>query len=120
MEPQILLFHYSEAVLLARVLPLFDEVEQFLVQPLIEQLEIAFPEPILSSADVVQRIIDFVYAQRLPSVLLEDSVLYVNRVLARLVFILLMSLPFPSKLLPDSTLLSEGVQVPSASPVLAS
>ena len=64
MEPQILLFHYSEAVLLARVLPLFDEVDQFLVQPLIEQLEIAFPEPILSSADVVQRIIDFVYAQR--------------------------------------------------------
>ena len=89
MEPHILLFHYSEAVLLARVLPLFDEVEQFLVQPLIEQLEIAFPEPILSSADVVQRIIDFIYAQRLPSVLLEDSVLYVNRVLARLVLILL-------------------------------
>ena len=61
--------HYSDVV---EVLLLFVEVVQFLVQWLIEQLEIlqtslniaVFPEPILSTA-VVQRILDFVVAQRL-------------------------------------------------------
>ena len=55
------------------------EVDQFLVQRLVEQLEIpasldiaVFPEPILSSADVVQRILDFVVAQRLPCVVHGD------------------------------------------------
>ena len=59
---------------------LFVEVVQFLVHWLNEQLEIlqtfleigVSPEPILSSANVVQRILDFVVAQRLPSVVLED------------------------------------------------
>ena len=63
-------------VLLVEV-PLFlVEVDQFLVQRLIEQLEIlqtsldiaVFPEPILSSADVTQHTLEFVVVQRLPSV----------------------------------------------------
>ena len=53
---------------------LFVEVDQCLVQRLIEQFDIletfldvvVFPEPILSNADVVQRIHDFVVAKRLP------------------------------------------------------
>ena len=40
-----------------------------------------FPEPVLSSADVVRHFLDFVVAKRLPSVVLEDSVLYVSRTL---------------------------------------
>ena len=63
-EPQMLLLQYFGYVLLVRVLPLFDEVAQFLVQQPIEQFEIlhtfldiaASPEPTLSSADVVQHI----------------------------------------------------------------
>ena len=62
------------------VLLLFVDNDHFLVQ---EQLEIlqttldiaVFPEPILSSADVVQRILDFDVASRLPSAVYEDSVL---------------------------------------------
>ena len=49
---------------------LFVKVDPFLVQRVIERLEIlptsldvaVFPEPIQSSADVVQRILDFVVA----------------------------------------------------------
>ena len=48
-----------------------------------------FPEPILSSSHVLQHIVDFAVAKRLPSVVCEDSVLYVCRKLARLVSILL-------------------------------
>ena len=70
-----------DVVLLAGVLPLFAEVDHFLVQQLVEQFdmlqtspEIAlFPEPILSNAYVVQRILDVAVAKRLPSVVLEDS-----------------------------------------------
>ena len=48
-------------------------------------LDIAvFPEPILSNADVVQRIVGFVVAKRLPRVVLEDSVLYAGRIIAHL------------------------------------
>ena len=76
---------------------LFVEVDQCLVQRLIEQLEIfqtslditVFPEPTLSSADVLQHTLDFVVAKRLPSVVLEESLLYVSRFLAHLVSILL-------------------------------
>ena len=57
-----------------------------------------FSEPILSSADAVQHILDIVVAQCLPSVVLEDSVLYVNHALVRLVSILLMSLPLSDSL----------------------
>ena len=50
------------------------EVNQFPVQPPIEQFEIlqafldvaSFPEAILSSADVDQHFLDFVVAKRLP------------------------------------------------------
>ena len=67
-EHQILLCHDCHVVRLEKFLLLFVEVDQFLVQRLIEQLgtlqaslEIALlPEPILSYADVVQRIIDYV------------------------------------------------------------
>ena len=63
---QMLLCHFGDVVLLVEVLLLFVEVDQFLVQRLIEQLEIlqtsldiaVFPKPILSSADAVQRILD--------------------------------------------------------------
>ena len=54
-----------------------------------------FPEPSLSSADVVQQILDFVVAKRLPRVVLEDSVLYASRKLAHLASVLLMLLPLP-------------------------
>ena len=58
-------------------------------------LDIAvFPEPVLSSADVVQGILDFVVAKRFPRAVLEDSMLYVSRTLAHLVSLLLM-LPLP-------------------------
>ena len=65
-----MLFHYFDVVPLVRVLPLLVEVDQFLVQQPIEQVDIlqtffdvaVFPEPILSSADVVQPILDFVLA----------------------------------------------------------
>ena len=63
-----------------------------------------FPESILSSADVVQRILVFVVTERLPSVVREGSVLGVNHVLVRLVSILLLSLPSP-KFLADLQLL---------------
>ena len=61
-EHQMLLCSYCVVVLL-EVLLIFVEVVQFLVQWLIEQLEIlqaslgidVFPEPILASADVVLR-----------------------------------------------------------------
>ena len=102
-EPQFFLFHYLDVVLLVGVLPLFVEVDQFLVHQPIEQLEIleiflslaGFPEPILSSADVVQHILDVVVAKRLPRVLLEDSDLYVGRKLAHPAHLLLMLLPLP-------------------------
>ena len=68
-----------------------------------EQLEIlhtshgiaVFRGPILSSADVAQHFLDFVVAQRVPSVVHEDSVLDVSRILGRLDSILLMSPPLP-------------------------
>ena len=44
-----------------------------------------FPEPILSSSDVVQHILDLIVAKRLPRVVLEDSVLDVCRLFAHLV-----------------------------------
>ena len=69
-DHQFSLCHCCGVVLLVEVLLLFVEVDQFLVQRLIEQLEIlrtfvdiaVFPEQVLSSADVVQRIVDFVVA----------------------------------------------------------
>ena len=84
----------------------FVEVDQFLVQRLIEQLQIlqtslgiaVFPKPILSSADVVQHLLGFVVAKRLPRAVLEDSVLYVSRTIAHLASILLMLLPSPNVL----------------------
>ena len=84
---QILLRHYFAVVLLVEVVLLSVEVTQFLVQWLIEQLDIP-----LSSADVVQHILDFVVAKRLPRVVLQDSVLHVSRIIAHLASILLMSL----------------------------
>ena len=86
-----------------KILPHFVEVDQFLVQQPIEQFEIlqtlldiaVFPEPILSSADVVQHIIDVVLAERLPRGALEDSVLCVSRKLAHLASMLLMPNPSP-------------------------
>ena len=68
-EPQIVLCYCCVLVFL-EVLLLFLKIDQLLVQWLIEQLEIlqtslnvaAFPEPILSTADVVLRILDFVVA----------------------------------------------------------
>ena len=69
-EHQVSLCHYCDVVLLVEVRRLFVEVDPFLVQRVIEPLEIlptsldigVFPEPIQSSADVVQRILDFVVA----------------------------------------------------------
>ena len=57
-----------------------------LVQQSIELIEIleafldiaVFPEPILSSADVVQHMLDVIVAKRLPRVVIEDSGLYVE------------------------------------------
>ena len=62
-----LLWHYFAVVLFGEVLHPFVDVVQFLVQWLNQQFEIlqtfldiaVFPEPILSNADVVQRILDF-------------------------------------------------------------
>ena len=70
----------------------------------IEQLKIlqtsldftVFPEPILSSADVVQHILDFVVAKRLPRVVIEGPVLYVSRELAHPVSMLLVLTPLPN------------------------
>ena len=74
-----LLCHHCDVVHIVEVLLPSVEVDQLLVQRSIEQLEIqasldiaVFPEPILSSADVVQRILDFVVAERLPCVVHED------------------------------------------------
>ena len=66
-QHRILLCHLFD-VLLVEGLLFFVKVIQFLVQWLVEQLEIlqtsldvaVFPESMLSSADVVQRILDFV------------------------------------------------------------
>ena len=71
------------------------------------------PGPILSGADVVKHILDFVVAKRLPSVVLEDSVLYASRTLAHLAFILLMSLPLPKFLadLQELDLLPEKISI---------
>ena len=79
------------------VLLLFLDVDQFLVQRLTDQFWIlqtsldivVFPEPILSSADDVQRILGLVVARRLPRVVLEDTVMYVFRIIAHLASILL-------------------------------
>ena len=43
-----------------------------------------FPEPTLSSADVVQRILDVFVMKRFPRVVLEGSVLYLSRKLYHL------------------------------------
>ena len=67
---QISLCHHCDASLLAEVRLLSVEVDQVLVLRLIQQVEIlhssldiaVFPEPILSSANVVQRILDSVVA----------------------------------------------------------
>ena len=100
--PQILLCHYCDFVLLGVIL-LFVEVDQFLVQQLIEHFVILetsldidlFPEPILSSADVVQRTLDSVVAKRPPRFVLESSVLYVSRVLAHIASKLQRQRPLP-------------------------
>ena len=55
-----------------------------------------FPDPILSSADVVQHILDFVVAKLLPRVVLEDSIVYVSRIIAHLASILLLLLASPN------------------------
>ena len=55
-----------------------------------------FPEAILSSASVVQRILDFVVALPLPSEVHEDSALHINHELARFASVLLLSLPSPN------------------------
>ena len=75
-KPRIMLCHCCRVVLLITILLLFVAVDQFLVQRLIERLEIlqtsldiaVFPEPILPGADVVQQNV----AWRLPSVVLDD------------------------------------------------
>ena len=55
-----------------------------------------FPEPILSSADSAQRILDFVVEKRLPNAVHEDSVRNVNHELVRIVSFILMSLVLPN------------------------
>ena len=60
-------FHYFDVVLLVRVLPLFVDIDQLLVQQDIA----VFPETILSGADAVQHVIDVVVAKRLPRVVLK-------------------------------------------------
>ena len=70
-EREILLFHDLGTFLLVRVFHLLVKVEKFLVQQPIQQFEIlqtsldiaVFLEPIFSSADVVQHILDFVVAK---------------------------------------------------------
>ena len=92
--------HYCDVVRLVRVLPLFGKVDQILAQQPIEQFEIlqaaldiaVFPQPILFSADVF---LFFVVAKRLPRAVLENSFLYVSRMIAHLASILLMLLSFP-------------------------
>ena len=72
--PGILFSHYFDVVLLVRVLPLFVELGEILVQQPIGQFEIlpsfldiaVSPEAILSSADVIKHILDLVVATRLP------------------------------------------------------
>ena len=94
-----LLCHYWDVVRLVRVLPLFGKVDQILAQQPIEQFEIlqaaldiaVFPQPILFSADVF---LFFVVAKR-PRAVLENSFLYVSRMIAHLASILLMLLSFP-------------------------
>ena len=89
-EPQILRFHCLDVVLLARVLPLFVEVDQYPVQPPIGQFKIlqtcldiaVFPEPILLIADVAQHFLYF-WCSRF-----GDPLLYVRRVTACLAIIL--------------------------------
>ena len=72
-----------------------------------------FPEPILSSADVVQRIVDFAVAKRLPRVVLDDSVLYGSSIPAQLASILLMLLPLPYFLvnLQELDLRAENIEI---------
>ena len=80
-EHQVCLCHYLDVALLVEVL-LFVKIDHVLVQ-MIGRLEIlqkspdtaVFPEPVLSNANVVQRILDSFVAQCLPSVMLEDSAL---------------------------------------------
>ena len=111
-ESPILLFHNYEVVLLVSVLPLFVEVDHFLVHLSIEQFEIletsldvaVFLGPIVSSAVVVQRTLVFVVAKRLPRVVLEDSIRCVCPIIGNLASILPMLLPFPIlRLLPLKT-----------------
>ena len=101
-EPRILHCHDCGVVILVRVHLFLVEVAQFLFQQPIEQFEnlltfldiAVFPEPILSSADVVQHILDSVVMKRRPRVVLGDSVLYVSRIIASLASILLLP-PLP-------------------------
>ena len=119
--PRILLCHFCGVVLLVEALLLFVEVDQFLVQRLTEQLEIlqrisillSFCKPILSSADEVQRILDFVVAKRLPRVVLEDSALHVSRRIAHLASILLVLRSLPKFLvdLQNLDLLPEKIEI---------
>ena len=68
-EHQFSICRYCDVVFLVEILILFVEVDE-LSSGLTEQLEIiltsldiaVFPEPILSNADVVQRVVDFVDA----------------------------------------------------------
>ena len=78
----------------------------FLVQWPIGQFEIlhtvidiaVLPGPILSSADVVQYIIDLVVVKHLPRVVLDDSVLCVSHTITYLASIHLLLLPLPNVL----------------------
>ena len=117
-----MLCHHRDVVLLVLVLPRFVKVDQFLVQRLVEQLEIhqtslgiavCFLNESYQKTDVVQHILDVIVAKRLPRAVLEDSVLYVRRILARLVSILLMSLPLPVVLadLQEIDLLPEKIAI---------
>ena len=78
MEHHILLCHFCDVALLVEVRLLFVKVAHLLVQQPIEQFDhqflvvALFHEPILSSAGVVQSIIDRDVALRLPGVVLED------------------------------------------------
>ena len=69
-EPQMFLFRHFNVVLLERVRLLFVEVDQPIEQFEILQtfLDVAvLPEPVLSSVDVVQHVLDFVVAKRASS-----------------------------------------------------
>ena len=85
----MLLCHCCDIVLLAKVIPL-EILQTFVGVPVI-------PEPTLSSADAVQRTLDFA-AKRLPRVVLGDSVMHGSRILAHLSSTLLMLLPSPKNL----------------------